>query len=441
MDGVRHVHRGAAGREVPRRAQVENLSIRQHGLGGKLRRLDQPQRLVVELQAGQHLLVADAAPGVLVDPLDQLGDRMRPVSGHVAGHPLRRRHHLAVDDQDPVVVPLLEGLDDHHRGEFVRLLERDQHLLRGGQVDRDPLAVVAVERLDHHGIADPFRGLDGVVGAAHPLLARHGEAEVREDLVGQPLVRGDVHRGVARLAGDGRLDAALVLAVAELHERALVQADPRHVPLLGGAHQGGGRGAEGAALGEADEILELGLEVVGLGEMGLALGREQVEDQAQPQLGGLQTHHLLLVAEDHVILAARQVVAARLAVADRRAGEALELDRHVLQHVAEPGPLLLGHAAHEAARLAVGAGVLAQRGDRRQQRVDEAGEPGGRIVLELAEVDAQADHLAQGVEVGATVDAGIQDLHRLLFPISIASAAALAASAALAALRVAAPEP
>ena len=74
----------------------------------------------------------------------------------------------------------------------------------------------------------------------------------------------------------------------------------------------------------------------------------------------------------------RQVVAARLAVADRRAGEALELDRHVLQHVAEPGPLVLRHAAHEAAGLAVGAGVLAQRGDRRQQPVDEAGELAGR---------------------------------------------------------------
>ena len=166
-----------------------------------------------------------------------------------------------------------------------------------------PLPWLPSSGLTTTGIADPLGGLDGVVGAAHPLLPGHGQPEVREDLVGQPLVRGDLDRGVAGLAGDRRLDAALVLAVAELHERALVQADPGHVPLLGGAHQGGRRGAEGAALGEADEILQLGLEVVGPGQVGLALGRQQVADEAQAQLGGLQPHRLLLVAVDDVVLA------------------------------------------------------------------------------------------------------------------------------------------
>ena len=42
-------------------------------------------------------------------------------------------------------------------------------------------------------------------------------------------------------------------------------------------------------------------------------------------------------------------VAARLAEGDRRAGEALELDRDVLEHVAEPGALVLGQPADEAA--------------------------------------------------------------------------------------------
>jgi hypothetical protein len=126
--------------------------------------------------------------------------------------------------------------------------------------------------------------------------------------------------------------------------------------------------------------------------------------------------HLLLVAVDDVVLPARQVVAPRLAVADRRAGEPLELEGDVLQHVPQPRPLVLGHPPHEASRLAVGAGVLAQRGDRRQQAVHEAGEAAGRIILQLAEIDAQADHLAQGVEVGAAVDAGVEDLHDIEAP-------------------------
>ena len=77
VDDVRLVDRGAAGREVARRAQVEDLARRGGRTSGvEPRRLEQALGLVVELQAGQHLLVADAAPGILVDDLDQLGDRV-----------------------------------------------------------------------------------------------------------------------------------------------------------------------------------------------------------------------------------------------------------------------------------------------------------------------------------------------------------------------------
>jgi len=414
VDDVRLVDRRAAGRQVPRRAQVEDLARGEDRSGVEPRLLEQPLGLEVELEAGQHLLVADAAAGILVGGLDQLRHRVRAVAGHVAGDALRRRHHLAVDHQDAVVVPWLEALDDHHRGELIGGLERRPHLLGGGEVDRHPLAVVAVERLDDHRIAQPLGGGHGVLRPAHPLLLRHRQPEVAEDLVGQPLVGSDVDGGVTCLAGHRRLDAALVLAVAELHQRAVVQADPRHVAVLGGAHQRPGRGAESAALGDAHQVLELGLEVVGAGKVGLAVGRQQMAEQPQPRLGGLEPHRLLVVAEDDVVLAARQVVAARLAVADRGAGEDLELQRHVLEDVPHPGPLVLGQAAHEPPRLAVGAGMGGEGRDRREQPVVEPRQLGGRVVLQLSEVDAQADHLAQGVQVGAAVDARIEDLHSTL---------------------------
>jgi hypothetical protein len=41
------------------------------------------------------------------------------------------------------------------------------------------------------------------------------------------------------VAGDRGLDALLVLAVAELHQRLLVEAQPRDAAFLGGAHQRG----------------------------------------------------------------------------------------------------------------------------------------------------------------------------------------------------------
>ena len=40
---------------------------------------------------------------------------------------------------------------------------------------------------------------------------------------------------MARLAGDRRLDAALVATVAELHEAVIVEAQPRDVSADGGA--------------------------------------------------------------------------------------------------------------------------------------------------------------------------------------------------------------
>src|SRR3546814_13419888 len=68
------------------------------------------------------------------------------------------------------------------------------------------------------------------------------------------LVSGQLCGDVRRAAGDRGLDALLVLAMAELHQRLLVQAQPRDVALLGGAHQRGRRRAQCAALRVADAV-------------------------------------------------------------------------------------------------------------------------------------------------------------------------------------------
>src|SRR5262249_58335321 len=87
------------------------------------------------------------------------------------------------------------------------------------------------------------------------LLLGYGGAEPGEDLVGFLLVARELDGDVRGAAGDGRLDALLVPAVTELHQRLVVQAQPRNAARLGGAHQRHGRGAERAALGEADELV------------------------------------------------------------------------------------------------------------------------------------------------------------------------------------------
>ena len=91
----------------------------QHGLG-----------LVVELEPREHLLVADAAPGVAIHLVDQLGDGLLAVADDVARHPLGDRDELAVDDEHAVVLAGDEALDDHAAAVLARDLERLPHLLR-----------------------------------------------------------------------------------------------------------------------------------------------------------------------------------------------------------------------------------------------------------------------------------------------------------------------
>ncbi len=292
--------------------------------------------------------------------------------------------------------------------------------------------MVAVERLDHPRVAeaagtaggladrlgplDPLDRFDRFVGVVDPHLARHRQAEVGEDLVGEAFVGRDLDRRVASLAGDRRLDAALELAVAELHQRAVVEADPRDVALLGGPHQRAGRGAEGAALRQAHQGLAFAAEIERRRVVGRALRRQEMADHRQAERAGGGAHRLLGEAVDHVVLAGGQGLAASLAIGDWRTSQALELDRHVLEHVAEPGALVLAQPADEAARLAVRARVLVQGRHQLEQPLVEPGQAQRRVGFELSQVHPQSDHRPERVEVGSAVDPRLEDLHRRAGP-------------------------
>ena len=350
--------------------------------------------------------------GSLVDDLDQLGDGVPAVADDVPGNALGRPpRRWPSTTRTRWSWPGWQASTITRSDSSYAFSKAVAHLVEGLEVDRYAAAVVAVERLDDDGEAQPHRLFDRLLGVADDRLPGHGQPELIEDLMRQPLVGGDLDGDVAGLAGERRLDALLVLAVAELHQRALVQADPGDVPLLGGAHQGGRRGAEGAALGEAHQALELGPEI----ERGRivigALGRQQVADDAQREIPRRQAHRLLDVAVDDVVLPLRQPLAARLAEGDRRAGEHLQLDGDVLQDVPHPGPLVLFHPPHEAAVLAVGAAVLAEGGDHLQQAVGEPRQLDRGKILQLLEIHPQADDGPEGVEVGTAIDPGLQDFH------------------------------
>ena len=75
--------------------------------------------------------MADAAARILVDAVDELRDRVLAVADHVPGRAAGRRHQLAVDHQQAVVVALEERLDDHRARVLARHVEAVRHLLIG----------------------------------------------------------------------------------------------------------------------------------------------------------------------------------------------------------------------------------------------------------------------------------------------------------------------
>ncbi len=215
--------------------------------------------------------------------------------------------------------------------------------------------------------------------ALHQFLLRHRQAEAGEDLVGLFLVAGELDgdcgvrpvtvawmrcwylpwpsctsdwsfrrsQGMPRASAARTSDAVEGPSARRCAKRMNSSRASAQAPTLGYA-------ARGAQL----------------------LGQQRAE-QAQAELAGGDAFVALRVLVDDRVHPGR-ARAARLAEGDRFAGDVLQLDRHVLEHVAEPGALALAHAAEEAARLAVRAAVLGEPGQRVSQRCPRRAGPAAR---------------------------------------------------------------
>ena len=147
--------------------------------------------------------MADTAAGIGVGDVDQLADGVLAVADDVRRHPLGDGDDLVVDDQDAVVLAGDEASRRRpSRSRLSRVRDREElaHLVFVGEVDADAAAVVAVERLEHHRVADPPRRRDRFVGVADDQAARHGNADLVQQAVGQLLVAGDVDGDVGGVA-------------------------------------------------------------------------------------------------------------------------------------------------------------------------------------------------------------------------------------------------
>src|SRR5882757_237852 len=154
-----------------------------------------------------------------------------------------------------MVIALQERLDDHRP----RMLAGDQVALRdfvvGGEPNGDSAAVIAVVRFGHDREPNAPRGTNGLRFTLGQFLLGDRQSEQAQDLVGFFLVARQLDRNVRGAAGDRRLDALLVLAMTQLHQRLIIEPKPRNAAVFRGTYQGSRRGPERATLREADELI------------------------------------------------------------------------------------------------------------------------------------------------------------------------------------------
>ena len=126
-------------------------------------------------------------------------------------------------------------------------------------------------------------------------------------------------------------------ALAELDEARTIEPDPRDVARNGLVDDRLGRRPERTLLGETDERLDL------LGKVERRLvGRDEMIDESDGKAAGLASNILVAVLEYDVVPAPFAGHAARLADVRLRAGKALQLERDVLGHMAQPRSVLAG---------------------------------------------------------------------------------------------------
>ena len=117
-------------------------------------------------------------------------------------------------------------------------------------------------------------------------------------------------------------------ALAELHQRVLVEPDPRDVAGDGLVDDRLRRRAERGALGTQDEGVEL------VAEVEVGVGLDEVVDQAYGEPGSLEPDLLVDVPEDDVVAALLALDLAGLAAPDVVADDLLQRQGRVLGDVA-----------------------------------------------------------------------------------------------------------
>ena len=233
MHFIGHIGGGAAGAQVGVVAQNDALALGRNRFGAEALRVKPGDGDVIKADFGERRGMAFAAPGVLVDDIDQLVHRVHAVAHHLRRLATGGGHQLVAHYQQAEVAARQEALDQHF-AMFGGGAKGDIEVCARRDIDRHALALVAVLRLEHDRQADFQRCGPRVVRVAGGSAMRHGNAGRTQQFFGQVFVLGD---GFGHGAGGidfGGLDAALARAPAKLHHAAFGQAAKGNVARHGG---------------------------------------------------------------------------------------------------------------------------------------------------------------------------------------------------------------
>ena len=156
------VDRRPAGRHVAGQRELDPGALRRDRVQLVALGADELLGRLVDLDPGQHLLVADAAARIGVRDVDELAHGVLAVAGHAGRHALGDRRDLAADHEAAVVVAGHVRLDDDVARSALgeRAVEGGTDRLVRAEVEVDAAAMVAVERLDDAREAEPLRDRD-----------------------------------------------------------------------------------------------------------------------------------------------------------------------------------------------------------------------------------------------------------------------------------------
>ena len=132
---VGHVDGRAAGRQIGRRTQVDDLALLRHCAAIVVFLREQAFRLVIKLQASQYFFVTDTATRILVHDVNEFLNRVLAVADDMPGYTLGGGNEFAVDDKQAVVEAVEEGLDDYGAMVLPRFIKRDLDFLGCLEVD------------------------------------------------------------------------------------------------------------------------------------------------------------------------------------------------------------------------------------------------------------------------------------------------------------------